>query len=69
MQGLDSFISPIPGFEGDIPIPAIPVLTQSPSSESASDLSAGASAGSSKTQTDKQKVAAYLTPQKKPKRS
>jgi hypothetical protein len=37
----------------DFPIPTIPVSTQSPSSESASDPSAGASAGSSKTQTDK----------------
>jgi hypothetical protein len=26
MQALDSFISPIPGFDGDILIPAVPVL-------------------------------------------
>jgi hypothetical protein len=25
MQALDNFISPIPGLEGDIPIPAVPI--------------------------------------------
>jgi hypothetical protein len=68
MLALDSFISPIPGFEGDIPIPAIPVSTRYPSSESASDLSVGAGAGASKTQTGKRKSAATLTPQKKSKK-
>jgi hypothetical protein len=66
---LDIFISPNPRFEGDIPISAIPILTQSPSSESINDQIAGASAGASKTQTGKWKVAANLTPQKKPKKA
>jgi hypothetical protein len=44
MQALDNFISPIPGFKGDIPIPAIPVSAQSPSDELASDPSVKASA-------------------------
>jgi hypothetical protein len=30
MQDLDNFISPIPSFEGDISIPAIPVLAHPP---------------------------------------
>jgi hypothetical protein len=65
MQTLDSFISPILGFEGDIPILAIPVLTRSPSGESAIDPLAGASARALKTLTGKWKAAAYPIPQKK----
>jgi hypothetical protein len=67
MQALDSFISPIPGFEGDILILAIPVLTWSPSGESANDPSAEVSSRALKTRTGKWKVVAYLTPQKKTK--
>jgi hypothetical protein len=62
---LDSFISPIPGFEGDILIPTILVSTRFPSGESASDPSVGASARASKTRSGKHKATATLTPQKK----
>jgi hypothetical protein len=65
MQDLDSYIFPIPGFEGDIPIPAILVLARSPSGELASDPSAGAS----KTQAGKRKATATPTPQKKAKKA
>jgi hypothetical protein len=65
MQALDSLTSPFPGFEGDIPILAIPVSTWSPSNESANDLSGGYSAGAWKTQSGKRKAAATPTPQKK----
>jgi hypothetical protein len=68
MQALDNFISPIPGFEEDILILAILVSTRSPSEKSAIDPSTGASARASNTQTDKQKVAANLTPQKETKK-
>jgi hypothetical protein len=54
MQTLDIFISPIPGFDGDIPILAIVVSAQPPSDESVSDPSTGASA--SKTRASKQKA-------------
>jgi hypothetical protein len=67
MQALDSFISPIPGFKGDIPILAIPISIWSPSGQAASDPSAGASAGASKTLTGKRKSGPNLTPQKKTK--
>jgi hypothetical protein len=66
MQALDSFISPIPGFEGDIPIPMIPVSARSPSGESASDLSARASAGASKNHVGKCKATVILTPRREP---
>jgi hypothetical protein len=49
MQDLDNFISPVPGFDGKIPILAIPVSAQPPGDEPASDPSAGASANASKT--------------------
>jgi hypothetical protein len=51
MQALDNFISPIPGFDGDILIPAIPVLGQSPGDESTSDPSARVSASALKTRS------------------
>jgi hypothetical protein len=69
MQTLDSFISPIPRFEGDISILAIPVSTRSPSDESINDPSAGASAGALKTQTSKWKLSANPPPQKKTKKA
>jgi hypothetical protein len=69
MQALDSFISPIPRFEGDILILTIPVSTRSPSGESVNDPSAGASVGASKTQTGKRKAAVNPTPQKKTKKA
>jgi hypothetical protein len=49
MQALDNFISPIPGFEGDIPILTITVLAQPPGGEVDSDPSTGASAGTLRT--------------------
>jgi hypothetical protein len=33
MQDSDSFFSPIPGFEGDVPIPAIPISACDPGAE------------------------------------
>jgi hypothetical protein len=55
MQALDSFISPIPSFEGDILISIVPVLARPPGGESNSDPTAGASANASKTWVGKQK--------------
>jgi hypothetical protein len=49
MQALDSLISSILRFEGDIPIPANLISARTPSGESASEPSARASAGASKT--------------------
>jgi hypothetical protein len=49
MQVLDSFISPIPSFDGDILILAVPVLARPPGDEPTSDPSTGASAGTVKT--------------------
>jgi hypothetical protein len=62
MQALDNFISPIPGFDGDIPILAILVSTRSPGHEPTSDPSICVSANSSKTWVGKRKVATNLTP-------
>jgi hypothetical protein len=69
MQDLDSFISPIPGFEGDVPILAIPVLVRPPGGDAIDDPSAGSSAGASKTQVSKRKATTNPTPQKKAKKS
>jgi hypothetical protein len=68
MQALDSFISPIPGFEGDILIPAIPILARPPGSESINDPSARANASISKSWAGKRKETANPTPQKKAKK-
>jgi hypothetical protein len=65
MQALDSFISPIPNFEGDIPILAIPVSAQSPSGEADSNPSTEASVGTPLAWAGKRKATASLTPQKK----
>jgi hypothetical protein len=69
MQDLDSFISPIPGFKGDIPIPAIPVLARPPGGEDINDPSARATASASKTHASKRKATANPTPQKKAKKT
>jgi hypothetical protein len=61
MQALDSF-------DGDIPIPVVPVLAQPPSNDDASDSSTRSSASASKTRASKRKAAANLTPQKKAKK-
>jgi hypothetical protein len=65
MQALDSFISPIPGFDGDIMIPTKPVLAQPPGDELMSDPSTRANASALKTRVGKRKATANLTPQKK----
>jgi hypothetical protein len=62
MQALDNFISPIPGFDGDILILAIPVSARPPGDESTSDPSAGASASALKTQVGKRKAIANSHP-------
>jgi hypothetical protein len=68
MQALDIFISPVPGFNGDIPILAIPVSVRPPSDQPTSDPSVGASASASKTQAGNWKATA-TTPQKKAKKA
>jgi hypothetical protein len=68
MQALDSFISPIPSFEGDIPILAIPVSAQPPGGKADSDPSTGASVGVPRTRASKRKATANPTPQKKTKK-
>jgi hypothetical protein len=65
MQTLDNFISPVPGFDGDILILAIPVLARPPGDESTSDPSAGVGASALKTQAGKRNTTANPTPQKK----
>jgi hypothetical protein len=69
IQDLDSFISPIPSFEGDIPIPAIPVSACSPGGEAIDDPSATYSAGALRTQANKWKAMANLIPLKKAKKA
>jgi hypothetical protein len=68
MRVLDNFISPIPDFEGDILILAIPILAWTPSAELANDASVGPSARSLRTQAGKRKAAATLPPPKKAKK-
>jgi hypothetical protein len=65
-QALDSFISTIPSFEGDSPIPAIPISVRTPSAKSVGDSLTGPSAGPSKTQASKRKEVATPPPLKKP---
>jgi hypothetical protein len=65
MQVLDSFISPVPNFDSDILILAIPVLARPPGDESTSDPSARAGVGASKTRVGKWKATTNPTPQKK----
>jgi hypothetical protein len=62
MQDLDSFISPIPGFEGDIPISTIPISARPPGGEAIDDPSAESNAGASNTQTSKRNAAVNATP-------
>jgi hypothetical protein len=65
MQALYSFISPIPDFDGDIPILAVPVSARPPSDEVVTDPSTRAGASASKTQSSKWKAVANPTPQKR----
>jgi hypothetical protein len=60
MQALDNFISPVPGFDGDILILAIPVLARPLGDEPTSGPSAGANA--LKTWVGKRKATANPTP-------
>jgi hypothetical protein len=69
MQALDSFISPVPGFNGYILIPAIPVLAQPPGDESTSDPSTEAGASALKNRAGKRKATANPTPEKKAKKA
>jgi hypothetical protein len=69
MQALDNFISPIPGFYGDIPFSVIPVSTRPLGDMSVGDPSVRDSANASKTRADKRKATANLTPQKKAKKA
>jgi hypothetical protein len=69
MQDLDSFISPIPGFEGDISIPATPISTRDPAAESSKDPSARSSASASRTRACKQKAPINPSPLKKAKKT
>jgi hypothetical protein len=55
MQNLDSFISPISGFEGDILVPAIPILARDPGAESSEDPSARSNASALRTRAYKRK--------------
>jgi hypothetical protein len=69
MQDLDNFISPIPSFEGDTPILAIPILARPPGGEAINDPSTQASVGTSKTWASKWKATANPIPQKKSKKT
>jgi hypothetical protein len=62
---LDNFIAPIPGFEGETPIPAIIISAQTLSAESVGASSRGPSAGSSKTRAGKCKAAFTPPPPQK----
>jgi hypothetical protein len=65
-QAWDSFLSHILDFEGESPIPSIPVLARAWSADSASASSRGPSVGASKTRASKRKakVAAASPPSK-----
>jgi hypothetical protein len=67
MQDLDNFISPIPSFEGDIPIPAMPISAHPPGDKAIDKPSTETSA--SKTRASKQKATANPTLQKKAKKT
>jgi hypothetical protein len=69
MQYLDSFVSPILGFEGDIPIFAIPVSACDPGVESSQGLSTRSGADASRTQASKWKVPNDPSYQKKAKKA
>jgi hypothetical protein len=69
MQALDSFTTPVPGFNGDVPILAIPILTRPPGDESINDPSIGVNTSASRTRIGKRKATANPTPQKKAKKA
>jgi hypothetical protein len=68
MQDLDNFILPIPGFKGDILIPAIPISTRNPNVESSEDPSTVSSASASRPQASKRKALIDPNPLKGPRR-
>jgi hypothetical protein len=68
MQDLDNFISPIPGFEGDVPIPAIPILARDPGVESFKDPPTGSNANTPRTRACKRKAPIDPNPPKKAKK-
>jgi hypothetical protein len=68
MHDLDSFILPIPGFEGDIPIPTILISARDPAVESSEDPSARPGARASRTRAYKQKAPIDPSPPKKDKK-
>jgi hypothetical protein len=65
MQALHSFISPVPGFDSDIPVLSIPVLARPHGDESMSDPSTGASASALMTRAGKWKATTNPSPQRK----
>jgi hypothetical protein len=65
MQALDSFISSVPSFDGEILIPAILISAQPPGDEPMSDPFTGANVSSLKARVGKWKASAKLTLQKK----
>jgi hypothetical protein len=69
MQDLDSFISPIQGFKGDILIPTIPVSACDPGVEPSQGPSTGSGAGASRTWANKRKVPIDLSYHKKTKKA
>jgi hypothetical protein len=69
MQNLDSFISPISGFEGDILVPAISILARDPGAESSEDPSARSSASALRTRAYKRKEPRALSHPKKAKKA
>jgi hypothetical protein len=69
MQDLDNFISPIPEFEGDIPILAILILAHDPGAESSEDPSTGSNANASRTRAYKRNAPINPCPPKKAKKT
>jgi hypothetical protein len=68
MYALDNFISPVPGFHDDIPIPSILVSARPPGDESTSDPFTEAYVSTLKTQAGKRKATANPIPSKKPRK-
>jgi hypothetical protein len=56
MHDLDSFILPIPGFEGDVLISAIPISACDPGTEPFEEPLAGSSASTPRTRACKRKA-------------
>jgi hypothetical protein len=69
MQDLDSFISHVPRFDDDIPIPAIPISARDPNTESSEKPPAESSANTPRTRACKRKAHVDLNPPKKVKKA